>query len=147
MAKPFPLQTLLELSQRHMDDAARRLGQLLAGEQESAKRLALLQDYRAEYHGRFVASMRNGIDRERLYNYQQFLGRLDDAIAQAQAAAQQSKQRTAAGQKDWLDKRSRTQAFDTLSQRHYSHQQSLENRREQKLLDEHTARRYQTDKA
>lgn len=144
MTKPFPLQTLLDLSQMRMDDAARRLGELLAGEQEASARLTLLQQYREEYHGRFVAAARGGIGRDALSNYQTFLNRLDDAIAQAQLMVTQSKQRTAMGQQEWIDKRGRVQAFDTLSQRHQSREQGIENRKEQKLLDEHAARKHQT---
>ncbi|MBI3525154.1 MAG: flagellar export protein FliJ [Betaproteobacteria bacterium] len=143
MAKPFPLQTLLDLSQLRMDDAARQLGELLAGEQEAGARLILLQEYRAEYHERFAVALRNGIGRDAWNNFQAFLGRLDDAIAQAHALVLQSKQRTAAGQREWVDKRGRVQAFDTLSQRHHNREQSAANRQEQKAQDEHAARNRQ----
>lgn len=143
MTKPFPLQTLLDLSQLRMDDAAKRLGQLLAGEQEASSRLALLQQYRAEYHGRFVAAARDGIGRDVLNNYQNFLNRLDDAIVQAQLMVEQSKQRTAVGQREWIDKRGEVKAYDTLSQRHQRREQGIENRKEQKVQDEHTARKHQ----
>ena len=143
MTKPFPLQTLLDLSQQRMEDAARKLGELLAGEQEAGARLALLQQYREEYHGRFIEAARNGIARDVLSNYQTFLGRLDDAIVQAQYMVAQSRQRTAKGQQEWIDKRGRVQAYDTLSQRHRSREQSIENRQQQKILDEHSARKHQ----
>lgn len=146
MTKPFPLQTLLDLSRQRMDEAARKLGELLAGEQEASTRLTLLQQYRAEYHGRFVAEARNGIGRDTLNNYQTFLQRLDEAILQAQTMVTQSKQRTAQGQQEWLDKRGRVQAYDTLSTRHQVREQRIENRKEQKLLDEHAARKHQTTK-
>lgn len=142
MAKPFPLQTLLELSQLRMDDAARQLGQLLAGEQKAGERLILLQQYRAEYHERFVLALRGGIGRDAWNNFQAFLSRLDDAIAQAEAMVAQSRQRTAAGQREWVDKRGRVQAFDTLSQRHHDRVQTAENRQEQKTQDEHAARNH-----
>ena len=142
MSKPFPLKTLLDLSQLRMEDAAKRLGELLAGEKEAGARLTLLQQYRAEYHGRFVADARNGIGRDVLSNYQNFLNRLDDAIAQAQATVEQTRQRTALGQREWIDKRGRVQAYDTLSQRHRSREIGIENRQEQKLQDEHAARKH-----
>lgn len=144
MTKPFPLKTLLDLSQLRMDEAARRLGELLTGEQEASNRLSLLQQYRAEYHGRFVAEARNGMGRNTLSNYQTFLQRLDDAILQAQSLVAQSKQRTVQGQQEWLDKRGRVQAYDTLSTRHQVREQGIENRKEQKLLDEHAARKHRT---
>ncbi|MBI5920430.1 MAG: flagellar export protein FliJ [Betaproteobacteria bacterium] len=140
MAKPFPLQTLLDLSQVHMDEAARRLGELLAGEQEAGARVVLLQQYRDEYHQRFIAAAQNGIGRMAWSNYQSFLTRLDEAIVQAQALVGQSKQRTAAGQREWLDKRGRVQAFDSLSERHRRREQYAENRLDQKVQDEHAAR-------
>ena len=147
MTKPFPLQSLLELSQLRMDDAARRLGELLAGEQEAGARLILLQQYREEYHQRFLAAASNGIGRDAWGNYQSFLARLDDAIAQAQAMVAHSKQQTAAGQREWINKRGRVKAFDTLSQRHLSREQYVENRKDQKAQDEHTARAFQTPEA
>ncbi len=129
-----------------MDDATRKLGALLAGEQEAGARLTLLQQYRAEYHGRFVTAARNGIGRDVLGNYQTFINRLDDAIVQAQQMVEQSRHRTAMGQQEWIDKRGRVQAFDTLSQRHRNREMGIENRKEQKQLDEHSARKYQVAK-
>lgn len=140
MSKPFPLQSILDLSQLRMEDAARRLGELLAGEKEAGARLVLLQQYRAEYHERFVAAAQSGIDRTAWNNYRSFLDRLDEAIVQANLMVDQSRQLTAAGQREWVDKRGRVQAFDTLSQRHQSREQHVENRQEQKTQDEHAAR-------
>lgn len=144
MSKPFPLQTLLDLSQQRMDDATRRLGELLANEQEASTRLELLQQYRDEYQNRFITATQNGISRKEIENYRTFLGRLDEAIIQARQMVEQSRWRTGQGQQDWLDKRGRVQAFDTLSQRHHTRQIHQENRQEQKLLDEHAARRFQS---
>ncbi|MFA6311258.1 MAG: flagellar export protein FliJ [Sterolibacterium sp.] len=143
MVKPFPLQTLLELSQLRMDQSAKRLGELLAGEQEAGARLILLQQYRDEYNERFVAAAQSGIGRDAWSNYQAFLARLDDAIMQAQAMVAQSKQRTADGQRELAAKHGKVKAFDTLSQRHRSRELNIENRKEQKMQDEHAARRYQ----
>ena len=140
MVKPFSLQNLLELSQLRMDEAGRRLNQLLAREQEADARVVLLQEYRAEYQQRFLAAARDGMAREAMDNFQSFLARLDDAIAQAQALVDQSKQRTAAGQREWLDQRVQVKAYDTLSTRHFEREQKIANRQEQKLQDEHAAR-------
>lgn len=147
MSKSFHLQPLLDLSQLRLDEATRQLGQLIAGEQEASQRLELLIQYREEYQGRFVTAATNGLGPDAWRNYQHFLGRLDQAIDQARTMADASKQRTAAGQKNWLDKRGRLKAFDTLAQRHQQRTTYAEARREQKLGDEHSARRFQSDKA
>ncbi len=138
--KAFPLQSLLDLSNVRMDDAARQLGQLLASEQEVGKTLALLEQYREEYEARFRQAAQDGLTRDEWGNYQSFLGRLDEAIVQQRMLVQASRQRTADGQKEWLDKRNRVKAFDTLSQRHKASEIRSEARNEQRAQDEHAAR-------
>lgn len=141
----FPLQTLLDLSHARMDDAARKLGQLLASEQEGAQKLTMLIQYRDEYHQRFLDAARQGLDRELWANYQAFLGRLDEAIGQQQASLAASKQRTTDGQRAWLNQRNKAKAFDTLSQRHLAGMRRAEGRAEQKQSDEHAAKTVRKD--
>jgi flagellar FliJ protein len=141
----FPLQPLLDLSHARLDEATRKLGQLLANEQEGVQRLTLLVQYRDEYHQRFLDAAREGIDRELWANYLTFLGRLDEAIAQQQVALNTSRQRTSVGQRAWLDQRTRAKAFDTLSQRHLAGLRRAEGRAEQKASDEHAAKAQRSD--
>lgn len=140
MSPAFPLQTLLELSQIRLDDATRRLGELMAGERTAGERLTLLAQYRSEYHSRFLTAAQSGLSQDQWRNFQAFLAKLDNAIGQAQAAVDQSKRHTEAGQKAWLDKRGEMKAFDTLSRRHQQRQQYAEQKRDQKAQDEHAAR-------
>ena len=140
MNKDFPLQSILDLSQLKLEESTRRLGELIAGEQEATKRLDLLVQYRDEYQGRFLAAARDGLSREQWRNYQQFLEKLDVAIGQARQMMARSQELTTAGQQDWLHKRSRVKAFDTLAQRHQTQVDYHESRLEQKNLDERAAR-------
>jgi flagellar FliJ protein len=143
--KAFPLQSLLDLSQVRMDDAARKLGLLLASEQEVGKTLALLEQYREEYEARFRQAAQNGLTRDEWGNYQPFLGRIDEAIAQQRTLVEASRQRTVDGQKEWLDKRNRVKAFDTLSQRHRANEVHSEAKSEQRAQDEHAAKSYRDE--
>ncbi len=145
MTRQFPLQSLLDLSQLRLDEAARRLGELISGEHEATQRFELLTQYRAEYQERFVTAAKNGLSPKEWQNFRNFLQKLDDAVNQADAMASQSKQRTVAGQQEWLSKRGKVKAFDTLSQRHQSRLDYADNRQEQKLTDEHSARRFYRD--
>lgn len=140
MADKFPLQTLLDLSNLRMDEAAKKLGALIASEQQAAQRLELLSTYRDEYNERFIAAARNGLRPEEWQNYNSFLSRLDEAIGQAREMLNLSKRSTQVGQEDWLDKRGKVKAFDTLAQRHELRLQYGEMKQEQKLSDEHAAR-------
>ena len=142
MSESFPLQPLLDLANNRMDEAARKLGELIASEHAVEEKLALLVDYRKEYQARFVEAARNGIGPDAWRNFSAFLGKLDDAIAQQQLIVSDSRQRTVQGQQEWVDQRNKVKAFDTLSHRHQSVQARKEAKQEQRLTDEHAAKQF-----
>jgi len=142
MSESFPLQPLLDLANNRMDEAARKLGELIASEHAVEEKLALLVEYRKEYHARFVEAVRNGIGPDAWRNFSAFLGKLDDAIAQQEKAVSVSRQRTEQGQQAWVDQRNKVKAFDTLSHRHQSLQARKEAKQEQRLTDEHAAKQF-----
>lgn len=141
----FPLQTLHDLSQLRLDDAARRLGELIAGETEARKRFDLLVEYRGEYQARFVTAVQAGLSPREMNNYRSFLAKLDDAVEQAERQVAQSRARTAQGQQQWLEKRGDVKAYETLSTRHRQRETIGAVRREQKLSDEFAARKPRGD--
>ena len=142
MSKPFPLQTLLDMANSRMDDAARRLGELIANESEDCRKLEVLENYRTEYQAKFADALRNGIDPQAMRNYSLFIGKLDEAITAQRAVVDQSKERTAVGQKAWIDQRTKAKAFDTLSKRHQAQEVRDELKREQRQSDEHASKQF-----
>ena len=144
MSPPFRLQPLLDLSKLRLDEATRELGQLIAGEQEASRRLAILTQYRDEYQAQFRAAAERGIGPSEWANYSNFLARIDDAIVPAAQAVALTQQRTLAGKQNWVGKQGRVRAFDTLAERHRAVIAGKENKAEQKISDEHGARRHAT---
>lgn len=142
MSERFPLQTLLDLAQTRTDDAARRLGELIAGETETQRKLDLLENYRAEYQARFVEAARNGIGPDAWRNYSTFIDRLDEAISAQRQTLESSRQATSGGQQVWLGERNRLKAFDTLSQRHTVQLSRQVLKQEQQASDEHGAKNF-----
>jgi flagellar FliJ protein len=140
MTQRFPLQTLLDLSQLRLDEASRQLGLLIAGEQEAAKRVAMLVEYRDEYQRRFIDAARLGIGKDQWRNYQAFLEKLETAIDQAEKMVETSRMQTVAGQRAWVDKRGKVKTYDTLSERHDARVRYADQKKEQKVQDEHAAR-------
>lgn len=141
MTKPFSLQAVLDLMQSRADEATQKLARLIAAEQDAKAKLDLLSQYREEYARRFQATAQAGISPLQWRNFQDFLGRLDDAISQQQRVVTNSQHNTQAGQTHWQEQRVRLKAIDTLSVRHRTAELALEMRREQKLLDEFAARK------
>lgn len=145
MTKPFSLQTLLDLMQNRADEATRSLGKLIAAEKDARTRLEMLQQYRQEYADKLYGNAQQGVSQQEWRNFQEFLGRLDEAIDVQTRAVQDSVQRTANGQNYWLEQRNRLKAIDTLSERHQSTERYLANRQEQKQSDEFSARKHLPD--
>jgi len=141
MSKNFHLQPLLDLAQTRTDDAARRLGELIAAENDSMQKLKMLEDYLQEYRNRFTEAARDGLSPDAWRNFSLFIGKLDEAINQQRKMVEQSQSRTAQGQQAWIAQRSKLKAFDALAQRHEKTLAREEARREQKQSDEHAARR------
>lgn len=142
MAQPFSLQPLLEIMQNRTDEATRRLGQLIAAEQSAKSRLQMLEQYRDEYAQKLREAIAQGITQMVLRNYQDFLARIEEAIMQQGMAVKNSEQSTAVGQAHWKAQNKQLKAIDTLSQRHDTRERYRENKLEQKLQDEFSARKY-----
>ncbi len=142
MPPVFKLQPLLDLSKLRLDEATRELGQLIAGEQEASRRLAILTQYRDEYQAQFRAAAQRGISREEWNNFTRFLARIDDAIVPAAQSVALTQQRTLAGKQNWVGKQGRVRAFDTLADRHRAVVAGHQNKAEQKVSDEFGARQH-----
>lgn len=144
MSKPFSLQPLLEIMQNRADEATRHLGKLIAAEQDARARLQMLEQYRAEYAERMREAAAQGLTPTALRNYQDFLARIDQAITQQAAVVKHSEVQTAHGQQHWQAQNKQLKAIDTLAVRHETRERQLEGKKEQKLLDEFTTRKYST---
>ena len=140
MTRPFSLQAVLELMQSRSDAATQRLAQLIAAENDARNKLTLLQQYREEYAERFRLAAQAGLGQPEWRNYQGFLDRLDDAIAQQDEVVRRQESSTASGQAAWQQQRTWLKTFDTLSQRHHANEAKVELRQEQKMQDEFAAR-------
>ena len=93
MPPAFHLQPLLDLASTRTDEAARKLGELVAAERDVEQKLKMLEDYRAEYHERFVQAARDGLSPDAWRNYSAFIAKLDDAIAAQRKVVEQSRAR------------------------------------------------------
>ena len=140
----FSLQPLLEIMQNRADEATRRLGQLIAAEQNAKTKLQMLEQYRAEYADKLRDASTQGLTPLTLRNYQDFLARIDQAIEQQTAAVRFSEKETSHGQAHWQTQNKQLKAIDTLAQRHDARERVREGKREQKLQDEFSSRQYTT---
>lgn len=140
MIKPFSLQPLVQLAQQKNDAATRKLGQLNQQHQTAQEKLDALQQYRKDYQVRFQEEARNGMAPADMKNFQDFIGRLDQAIQQQTVVIEKTKAGVQTGRSDLMDATRKMKSFDTLAQRHVDAEKKLEAKTEQRIQDEHTGR-------
>ena len=141
MTKPFSLQPLLHLAQQKNDHATKNLGLLNRSQQSAQGKLEMLQQYRKDYQEKLQDAERSGMALEDLRNFQDFIYRLDDAIAQQSAVVVQAQTSVQNGRSALSEAQRRMKSFDTLAQRHTEVQRKQEAKHEQKIQDEHNGRR------
>lgn len=134
------LETLIELATSQTDEAAKRLGRAIRACEDTEQKLALLLQYRDDYEARFKAGLTNGISAAGYRNFQLFLDKLDTAIAGQQQIVQDAKRRIVDERGAWQSCERKRMSFDTLATRAEKVQQSMENKRDQKLMDEFATR-------
>lgn len=136
MARPFPLQTLLELAQVNSDAAAAKLCAINGQDKEMEQRLQLLLEYRSEYATHLAQVAKTGMNSVDWRNFRNFIDKIDTAIVQQREAVAQSKLRVKAGQQHWHVQQRQLKSFDTLFQRHLTVEVRREAKQEQKEQDE-----------
>lgn len=136
MARKFPLQQLLDLSQNHVDSAAKNLQALKIRWNDAEDKLKQLLAYRESYRERLQESGKSGTSAMAMQDFRLFLVKLDTAIKLQQEEVSRCQARWDAGRQEWMRRRGKLKAFDVLSQRHRRSEEKRENLIEQKEQDE-----------
>jgi flagellar FliJ protein len=138
--KPFSLQPLVHLAQQKNDAATKKLGQLNQQHQTAQQKLDALQQYRRDYQVKFQEEAKSGMAPADMKNFQDFIGRLDQAIQQQTAVIKQTNAGVQTGLSELMDTTRKMKSFDTLAQRHVDAEKKQETKSEQRIQDEHTGR-------
>lgn len=140
MASPSQLETLIDLAQRETDDCAKRLGAALKALDDCQQKLDMLSGYRDDYARRFEESMANGITPMAYRNFQAFMLKLDSAILGQQQVVNHAQARSENEKSRWQLAERKRMSYTTLDKRAQEQALKLENKRDQKAMDEHAAR-------
>lgn len=140
MTKKFSLQPLVHLAQQQYEAATRKFGQLNQQQQAAQAKLDTLLQYRKDYQVRFQEAEQNGMIQSELRNFQDFILRLDEAIAQQRSTNEQARSLLQVGRSELQEAQRKMKSFDTLAQRHIENEKKLAAKTEQRQQDEHTGR-------
>ncbi|QNA90073.1 flagella biosynthesis chaperone FliJ [Massilia sp. Dwa41.01b] len=140
MANTSALETLIELAQRDSDDAAKRLGAALRSVEEAEQKLQMLLGYRDDYANRLDQAQMNGITPFAYANFVAFVGKLDNAINGQQEVLKHAKYKSELEKTTWQESERKRLSYRTLTERAAAEALKTENKRDQKMMDDHAAR-------
>ncbi|MFO1401156.1 MAG: flagellar export protein FliJ [Steroidobacteraceae bacterium] len=132
-----PVDRLVRSTER---DCARRLAGAQQHLADAEQRLAELERYREEYHQAFHERARSGLQARGLREFQVFIARLDEAIAQQRALLQQSRLEHARQHSQWQSAAVRSSAVGKVMEKARHEERQVEERRAQRELDERAQR-------
>ena len=140
MANTSALETLIELAQRDSDAAAKRLGAALKAVEEAEAKLQMLLGYRDDYANKLDQAQMAGITPFAYRNFVAFVGKLDNAINGQREVLKHANYRSEQEKKAWQESERKRLSYRTLNERAAAEALRIENKRDQKMMDDHAAR-------
>ncbi|MRW94929.1 flagellar export protein FliJ [Duganella sp. FT80W] len=140
MASKAQLETLMDLARRETDDAAKRLGVALRAVDDAKQKHVMLVNFREEYVKRFEAAQAAGITPMAYRNFVAFIEKLETAIKGQTDMIHHAEHRSGQEKAAWQASERKRMSYSTLNDRADAAALKLENKRDQKLMDEFAAR-------
>ena len=140
MANTSALETLIDLAQRESDACAKRLGAALKAVEEGEQKLEMLNGYRDDYARQLDAAQMAGITPFAYHNFVAFLGKLENAINGQRDVIKHARYKADMEKKAWQESERKRLSYRTLTERAALEAMKIENKRDQKMMDDHAAR-------
>ena len=140
MASKAQLETLMDLARRETDDAAKRLGAALKQVDDAKQKHQMLVGFREEYAKKFEAAQLAGITPMAYRNFQAFMEKLEVAVKGQLDMIKHAEYRSEQEKTAWQASERKRMSYSTLNDRADAAALKLENKRDQKQMDEHAAR-------
>ncbi|CAK0751149.1 flagellar FliJ protein [Gammaproteobacteria bacterium] len=134
------LKSIQKVAEKREQEAAREMGKTRTHLNELEKRLSELITFREEYARNFLADGIKGMSVGKMHEYQNFITRIDQAIAFQRTTIEQAKNVYSHRQRIWRHLHGRVMAMEKLAIRYRQQEQALIDQREQKETDERAQR-------
>lgn len=130
------LAPVVSMAERAEREAAVQLGRAQAQQTQAEVKLSELERYRADYQQQWMTEGQRGVSGQWLINYQRFLSQLESAIGQQQQSLNWHRSAVDKLRDVWQQRYARLEGLRKLIKRYQDEARQLEDKREQKLLDE-----------
>ncbi|WP_312996770.1 flagellar export protein FliJ [Pseudomonas sp.] len=130
------LAPVVEMAEQAEKAAVQRLGYFQGQVKVAESKLADLNAFRLDYSQQWIVRGSTGVTGQWLLGFQGFLAQLDTAVDQQRQSLVWHQNKLDKAREEWQQAFARVEGLRKLVQRYRDEAQRLEDKREQKLLDE-----------
>ncbi|ANH97273.1 flagellar FliJ protein [Pseudomonas koreensis] len=130
------LAPVVEMAEKAEKTAVQRLGYFQGQVKVAESKLADLDAFRLDYQEQWIVRGSDGVSGQWLLGYHGFLAQLDTAIDQQRQSLVWHQNKLDKAREEWQQAFAKVEGLRKLVQRYREEAQRLEDKREQKLLDE-----------
>ncbi|SEU06161.1 flagellar export protein FliJ [Pseudomonas graminis] len=130
------LAPVVEMAEKVEKAAVQRLGHFQGQVRLAETKLGELDKFRSDYQQQWIDKGAHGVSGQWLMNYQRFLNQLETAVAQQRQSLAWHQNNLNKARGEWQKAYARVEGLRKLVQRYIDEARALEDKREQKLLDE-----------
>jgi flagellar FliJ protein len=130
------LAPVVEMAEKAEKTAVQRLGHFQGQVRLAEAKLGDLEKFRSDYQQQWIDKGAHGVSGQWLMNYQRFLNQLETAVSQQRQSLVWHQNNVNKARDEWQKSYARVEGLRKLVQRYIDEARALEDKREQKLLDE-----------
>ncbi|MCF7533862.1 flagellar export protein FliJ [Pseudomonas petrae] len=136
LSRAARLGPVVDMAEKVEKAAVQRLGHFQGQVRLAETKLGELDKFRSDYQQQWIDKGAHGVSGQWLMNYQRFLNQLETAVAQQRQSLAWHQNNLNKARGEWQKAYARVEGLRKLVQRYIDEARALEDKREQKLLDE-----------
>lgn len=134
------LGMLQGIASKEVDEAAIALAKAMKLANEAQAKQDMLNEYRLDYVRNLNKILEAGMGAKAYQNFQNFFGKLDQAIAGQQEVVALANQQVKIQKQLWQESQRKKLSYEVLSDRSEKRELKVEQKKDQKLMDEFAMR-------
>lgn len=140
MASGNVLGMLKGIATKEVDEATEALAKAMKQANEAQAKQDMLNEYRLDYVKNLNKILEAGMGADAYQNFQNFFGKLDQAIAGQQEVVELANQQVKVQKQLWQESQRKKLSYDVLSDRTDKRVLKVEQKKDQKMMDEFAMR-------
>ena len=134
------INMLKDMAAKEVEMATEALAKAMKGVTEAEAKYTMLHEYRQGYADNLAKSMEIGISAESYLNFQNFLRKLDQAMTGQLEVVEFAKRQVVIQKELWQESQRKKLSYEVLLQRADKKAQKIEQKQDQKMMDEYATR-------